>query len=361
MSDTKMPLIVGPFRCIDKTGCEAKWSPTQTEVDEVEDARGLDAHGLTKRGFAKVALKDSQQKVGRARKRILFDAAQKVLQQAMHRCNSALTAVSTRIGSGLAVPQRHYAAFEQLRLDAQAWVVEANGHADVVAANEELRKIGRQGMSVAWYPGLHAEFRLADPEDEVRAKRLQQSVAESIAQVLAAVRSQDRDRIRLALDSVGALADAVADPQLRGDVQKVFDLAQGTLKEMAEANRQSAAADRAKAPSKREEARRREREARAALLDIGQQAQEVTESLSRFELLDTEIQGVLNEERRHQLWVERQQIQEAEEAQPQRLQLVDVGDKLALSEEEAVAFAAAQAELAAQPDQDQRLSLVEID
>ena len=357
-TESKKPLVVGACRPLDMSTSRSRWSPTEQEGAEVQGG-GLDAHGNLVKGFARITCTDGAVKIARAKNKKLFDDAERVLKSTHGELKSALDSISQRMGGSRVIPAAKYDAFLSLRETAQVKIKAANEHASVVEANVALAAMGRAAMGIVWYPLLFAELRLADPEDAARAVALQEAVAQSIVCVLSAVRSQDRDQIRTALDNVGALADSVADPDLQQGVRQVLSLAQQTLAQIKAATVAAASADRPNVTvSGRAAARQREEAAKAELARIATQVKVVGKELSRFELLDV-CDEVADEERRHQLFLEGRAAKEAAEAADLRLSLAEVTDEApALPTEDALAFEAARLALA---EQAQPIRQLEID
>lgn len=343
-------LIAGAFRFIDMSGCETTHSPKERTDAEVDAATAQEkgeegSAPRARRGFAKVIGLDGSEKWAARADKAVYADAEKVLRDAQLKCRAEIWAVSVKVGSARAVPSRRYVDFTAARERCQAIVAEANASEQIGAANALLAAAGRPTMRIAFFPGLHPELTLADPEDKARAERLQQSVAESIALVIDAVRSQDRDRIRQTLESVGALAESVADPQVSGQVAQILTLAERTLAAQAALGRAQAASSRTTTQRGTHEAARRLRTAQEDLEAAQREAAQVADSLARFQLLDlqsdAEAAADLEERLTDEQRADRLRARLARADADRRGALLEVGDVVPQSAEDAAANIAA--------------------
>lgn len=356
-----MSLIVGGFRFLDLSGCEVSHSPRRRQDLEVHAAeaqeKGTAAHEpRARRGHAKVVLGDGQERWAKRKDEPVFAEAEAVIRQAQVACRAVLAAISVRVGNARAVPRPCYERFEEARQRCQAIAREANDLDQVKEANRLLQERGERGrLSIVYDVGLHPELRLADPEDARRAERLQRSIAEAISLVLRAVRSGDREQIRQALESAGALAEGCADPDLRGEVERVLLLAQETTRALVEQARAQSAAARASREQVRLATADRVQRADAEMQRIQSAAQQAQQVLrDRFEILDLQDDSDLAEsltyEEAQRRFRERRAAQEQQEAADRRGSLLEVAGERRRSTEEEAEMVAAQLDL----EQEQR-------
>lgn len=268
------------FRFLDTSGVESTHSPKDREDHQSDESGSADnalfnGEKVARRGHAKV-LDASGAHVGWAKRndKPIFDAAEKVLREAIRAANALIRRYTIKVGGARAVPCERYSEFENARQECLILAANTNQHADIVAANAILSAQGKSNIRMQFDVSWHPELTLSDPADIERVERIKASVAEAIGQVVSACRSGDREQIRYVIDQVGALGESVSDPVLKADVKAMLDAANDAAERISAEGRARSAMLRANPDSTRGQA------AAARFLEAGAVAKTAQDALT---------------------------------------------------------------------------------